>query len=977
MCSALRILLTMLLVLVSGQSSAGIAAEGEMPPDDALSTDEQKLLRRWIEDGAPGLSKTASGKTGHWAFQRLAPHNPPQPTDAGRGRTPVDRFVLSKLDLRGLSLNPQADRSTLIRRVSYDLTGLPPAPDEITRFLADQADDAYQRMVDRYLSSPRYGERWGNHWLDVAGYADSNGYFSADTDRPLAYRYRDYVIRSFNADKPFDQFVREQLAGDELAETIGYRPGGTITPRFIELLEATHFLRNAQDGTDSSDGNPDEVRTDKYKALEGTLQIIGSSLLGLKLQCARCHDHKFEPIRQREYYQLQAVLFPAFNVDNWIVPQKRFVIAASAKRIAEWEADSAKLDDEVALLQTRFAEWFRKNREPGLVAFEDRFDKSDRPDATADPDANTKWSNSVPGDASPAGTPAVQIGSATAPGAVVEKAALRIIESGAAGDRGISTKRKFDWTPDAKNAWIQATFDLVANSVDGSPPAARIGYFIALADFNDRGEGGGNILLDGNPAGGAAVDLDYPGSDSKSAGSIGQQGYQSGHNYGVRVTNEGQDRFRLDHLVDGAVEGKSVTIAASDLPDGGFGFEYCCGRSFIVDNVVVETSDPSLDPSDRLMFAKKLAAKRKKQSDGLKALAAQRTDKPGKIAWVTDASSESLDVYLLDRGDYKVRLEKVQPAGLTILSDPDNPSELRPTDSKVIRTTGRRLAFARWLTQPGSKSAAVLARVTVNRIWQRHFGRGIVSTSDNLGYSGSPPSHPKLLDWLAARFVESSWSVKHMHRLILASAAYRQSSVPNQAGREIDPDNRLLWRHALRRLDAESIRDGMLAISGELDRRMGGPYVPTKRLSPSEVTVDENSPGARRRSVYLQRRRTQIPNFLKVFDAPSVVFNCTLRDSTTVPLQSLALMNSDFSRRRAAALAARLRRDAGAGRDAKITRAFLLVLGRDATREERVVSRTFLTQQSAEYSAQVADDEQAWVDFSQMLMASNAFLYVE
>ncbi|MCZ6697477.1 MAG: DUF1553 domain-containing protein, partial [Planctomycetota bacterium] len=678
-----------------------------------------------------------------------------------------------------------------------------------------------------------------------------------------------------------------------------------------------------------------------------------------------------------EYYQLQAVLFPAFNVDNWTVPQKRFVIAASAQRIAEWETESAQLDDEVALLQTQFAEWARKNRERGIVAFEDRFDNSDRPVAAADPDAIANWSNSAPGDESPMGTPAVQVGSATAPGAVVKKAALRIIESAAAGDRGISTKRKFDWTPDGKDAWIQASFDLVANSVDGSPPAARIGYFIALGDFNDRGAGGGNILLDGNPAGGAEVHLDYPGSDSKSAGSIGRQGYQSGHKFGVRVTNEGQGQFRLDHLVDGVVEGYSVKLAASDLPDGGFGFEYCCGRSFIVDNVVVATSDPSLDPSARMMFAKRLKAKRKEHGDALEALAAKRTDKPGKIAWVSDTTSEPPDVYLLDRGEYKARLEMVRPAGLTILSDPDNPSELRPADSHVLRTTGRRLAFARWLTQPGSRPAALLARLTVNRIWQGHFGRGLVATSDNLGHSGSPPSHPKLLDWLAAEFVESGWSVKRMHRLILVSATYRQSSAPYQQARQIDPDNRLLWRHALRRLDAEAIHDGMLAVSGELDPHMGGPYVPTQRLSSSEVNVDENSPGAHRRSVYLQHRRTQIPNFLKAFDAPSVVFNCTRRDSTTVPLQSLALLNSDFARRRAGALATRLRGDAGTDRDAKITRAFLLVLGRGATRAERAAARTFLTNQSTEYAGQDAGDEKAWVDFSQMLMASNAFLYVE
>ena len=244
-------------------------------------------------------------------------------------------------------------------------------------------------MVDRYLASPHYGERWGKHWLDAAGYADSNGYFSADTDRPLAYRYRDYVIRSFNADKPLDQFVREQLAGDEIS---GYRPGQAATPEMIDLIEATHYLRNGQDGTDDSvPDNPEAQQIDRYAALEATVQITANSLLGLTIQCARCHDHKFEPITQEEYYQLQAIFYPAFNPEDWIKPKDRFVFAYLPGEKEEWEARTKRIDAEVAALRREFRQWVAKERPRGLVRFEDRFDPPT-------PHSSSRWSSTAPGD---------------------------------------------------------------------------------------------------------------------------------------------------------------------------------------------------------------------------------------------------------------------------------------------------------------------------------------------------------------------------------------------------------------------------------------------------------------------------------------------------------------------------------------------------------------------------------------------------
>jgi hypothetical protein len=707
----------------------------EMPPKEPLVAEEKALIRRWIEQGTPGLPEMEPAgpeEADHWAFAPARRPAPPAVRDERRVRNPIDRFIQAALEARGLSIGPEADRPTLLRRVHYDLTGLPPDPQEISRFLGDTAPDAYERMVERALASPHYGERWGKFWLDAAGYADSNGYFSADTDRPLAYRYRDYVIRAWNEDMPFDRFIVEQLAGDELS---GYQPGGTVTREVIDRLVATHFLRNAPDGTGESDGNPDEVRADRYAVLEGAAQIVGSALLGLTVQCARCHDHKFEPFTQKDYYQFYAILWPTFDVENWIKPQERLVEAPLPEELAAWEARSRQIDDERS----------------------------------------------------------------------------------------------------------------------------------------------------------AAV---------------------------------------IRHV---------------------FG-------------------DPFADPSGK---------RSKALAEAIRAVEARRGERPGRIAWVADRTASPHDTHLLERGLYGAPGPKVEPGPPSALCDPANPYDPRPPVGGAP-STGRRLSFARWLTRPGSRPAALLARVTANRLWQHHYGAGLVTTPENLGYSGAPSSHPELLEWLAADLADGGWRVKRWQRQILRSAAYRQGSTPNAEALRVDPEGRLLWRFPLRRLDAEAIRDGMLAASGELDRRMGGAYVPVKAASDGEIVVDEATPGARRRSVYLQQRRTQVPSMLEVFDAPSIVTNCTRRPSSTMPLQSLSLLNSRFAAERARGLARRAGEDAGTDDpDARIAAAFLRAVGREPDEAERAAARRFLESQPSRYPGRADAAELAWIDLCQMILASNAALTVE
>jgi hypothetical protein len=719
----------------------------------------------------------------HWAFRPVV--RPAVPEVRGTARTAVDRFILTGLESKGLSLSPEADRATLIRRVAFDLTGLPPTVVEIDAFLADRSPAAYEAMVEHYLASPRYGERWGKYWLDAAGYADSNGYFSADSDRPQAWRYRDYVIRSFNADKPYDRFVKEQIAGDEM---VGYAPGGDVTPNMVEALTATHFLRNAPDGTGESDGNPDELRVDRFSVLEGNVQTMVNCLLGLTVQCARCHDHKFEPLTQEEYYGLQAILFPFYNPDKWAKPNERVLSVGTRAEIAAWKERTAVVDRQVKAVQT------------GLTAFAD---------------------------------------------------ALR--------EQFLGERLK-DLDPATRTAVLEAS----------------------------------------------------------------------------KVPKDKRSAAQKELLKKHA---KAVEISDDDLAKR---FpEYAALR-------------------DRV---KATIAEREKD----------RLRTPDQIAAFVETDPNPPVHHVLKRGQHGSPGKEVAPGVPAALCTKSNTYHVEPRSQGRV-STGRRMAFANWVTSPENP---LFARVMVNRIWQHHFGTGIVATPDNLGVSGAKPSHPELLDYLAAEFVASGWSVKALHRLILSSAVYRQSSAPRPELATVDPDNRLLARYPLRRLDSEAIRDSLRSVSGELDPKAGGPYVPSARTTEGTVEVAENTPGSHRRAVYLQQRRTQVVTFLSLFDEPSIVTTCGTRTPSTVPLQSLALLNSEFVRARARAFARRLAAEGGGDTANRLSLAFRLTAGREPLAGERAACEKFLAAQREVYAKEKDAADRAWADLCQMLLASNAFLYVE
>ena len=978
-------LATMNGVLAGGKSGAALIAHdvpgsliwrrvaaNEMPPEAPLPDGEKSLLKGWIDAGSPGLKRQHATEADHWAFRVLPSSKSPLSIHADRTKSSargarIDQFIAMGLARDGLEQAPQADRVELIRRVSFDLTGLPPESVDIAEFLADAAPDAYEKMVDRYLASPHFGERIGKLWLDAAGYADSNGYFGADTDRPLAYRYRDYVIRNFNSDRPLPEFLLEQIAGDELSGIIAANGGATdATEADIQRLVATHYLRCGQDGTGESDGNPDEVRVDRYTVIETAMQNISTGLLGLTIQCAKCHDHKFEPLTQQDYYRFQAVLIPSFPPEQWVKPNDRFIYATLPGEFARWQASVLAADADIARLSEEIRDWIQHHRRPGAIQFQDDFSGS--PQSLLE-----KWSHTAPGDDAPGGTAAVHLNSREAPAAVLVDGRLQLIEGGPGGDKWLSTKTVFDWTPNIVGASIQATFDLVDDHIDDSKPSERIGYFIALHDFNDNSDvAGGNILIDGHPSSSTGVFADYPGADSKQVGVIGKSGYKPGHSYGVRITNAGEGKFLMQQLVDWQPEEGTITLQAADLPDGGFGFEFCCGRSFIVDNVSVETFPPSTPGDQQSEFQALLKSRRQPLNDARKHREALGTTRPGKIAWTTDVADPVPDVRVLVRGNYKSPGELVQPGGYAILGTTRQNLE----GQKPGRGTGRRLDFARWLIEPDSPRSSLVARVHVNRLWQHCFGQGIVVTSDNLGLSGSSPSHPELLDCLAIHLIRSDWSTKSVVRAILESTTYQQSSSTDRRRLELDPNCRRLSRYPVRRLDAETIRDLLLAASGELDDQMFGPFIATTRTGAGETIVPEDNPGARRRSIYLQQKRTQINSLLQVFDAPSIVFNSTRRLCSTMPLQSLSQMNSEFVLARSQGLAARLmaeRLD-----DAhRIRLLFLIVTSREAGDEDIQSCSQFLQRQTPEYQSAADARIRAWADLCQALLISNAAIYLD
>jgi len=731
----------------------------EMPPTgDPLDDQAIAQLERWVELGAhwpSGADRAAIRGEGpqfteddrsYWAFQPVETVEPPAIDGDDWSRNPIDRFVLRKLRQAGLSPAPEADRRTFIRRVTFDLTGLPPTPEAVETYVNDPAGDAHERLVDRLLESDRYGEHWGRHWLDLVRYAESNGY-RADEFRPNAWRYRDYVIQALNDDLPYDQFLREQLAGDE------------IDPDDPTSKVATGYLRLW-----TYESNQRDVETQWDAILNDVTDVTADVFLGLGMACARCHDHKYDPILQEDYFRLRAVFEPLRPRDDLSI-EPTGPGTGVAERRAAWEALTADIRAEIAALE----------------------------------------------------------------GPIRERAAQTAIEKFQPGMRAILNRPKEELAPRERQ----------------------------LHELAFR-----QVLLEWEKA--------------------------------IPKQLKGEKQERWEAL-----------------------------------------------------------------QERLEAFEAIRPPVSGTVDTVTDLGANAPPTVIPGSSG-----EPIEPGPLTLL-DPE-PWEVEPP-SDWAPTTGRRSKLADWLTDPDNP---LTSRVIVNRLWARHFGRGIVATTSDFGRLGEPPTHPELLDWLAARLIDEGWSLKAIHRLILTSSTYRQASTrPDEtAVREIDPQNRWLWHVPIRRLEAESIRDAVLAVSGELDPTAGGPSVETS---------------APRRSIYTKFKRNTKDPLLDVFDVADGYGSVSARNVTTTPTQSLLMINGDWALERASAFADRLfEEDPNRTEVERIDRAFRLAFGRPAEPVENDGARAFLADQSALIRAETNDGEaailrEAWVDFCHILLNANEFLYVD
>jgi hypothetical protein len=696
---------------------------------------------------------------------------------------PIDAFILARLEKEGLKSCSQAARTTLLRRVTFDLTGLPPTPEETASFLNDTSLGAYARVVERLLASPRYGERWATHWLDVVRYSESNGY-EADLERPHAWRYRDYVIRSLNEDKPFDRFLTDQLAGDELA-------GGQEPRACAELLIAAGMHRcgpvHLTSGNVDADVNRQEVLTEMANG-------VGSAFLGLTMGCARCHDHKFDPISQADYYRLQAYFAAA--------QPREIDLATDAERTAHDRALKS-IKDQVKPLRD-------------------------------------------------------QVASIDAP---YEK---RLRE--------------------AKTAKLEAKYrDALAAQKDQRSPEQK-----KLA------------------------------ADAETL---------------IKVT--------WDEIVG------------------------------------------ALIPED--------LHRRSELRERIHALEA-RLPPPTAHAWTVKDVEKVPATHVLKRGDPKRKGGIVTPAAPRVLEHGDP----QPVPDRI--------ALARWLTRPDHP---LTARVFVNRLWQHHFGRGLVATPNDFGLRGEKPTHPELLDWLACEFVSSGWSIKHMHRLMVMSNTYRQSGAEkdNAPARIKDPDNRLLARMNRRRLEGEAMRDNVLAVAGSLNGKIGGPMIRVP-LEPEvyDLIFTEGEPDGlwpitpdarehQRRSIYLFAKRNVRLPMLEAFDQPDTLTSCAARPTSTYAPQALILLNGPFMQTQSKLFAARLMRECGRDRAALVRRSYQLALGRDPSPAEKQMTDEFLTAQTnairgrlqARLSVGLPPDmpegfdpalAAALADFCLAMMNRNEFIYV-
>ena len=930
----------------------------EMPPDGKLSPQQIAAFSKWIQDGAvwPADEQSVAGTMAsifeqarrHWAFQPVTSPTPPTVRDQTWPATEIDRFILAKLEAQGLKPAKPADKRTLLRRVTYDLTGLPPTPEEIEAFLQDESAGAFDKVVERLLASPHYGERWGRHWLDVARYADTAG-DGADYPVREAYKYRDWVIAAISADMPVNEFIRRQIAGDILAQNAS--PG-----EYADLIKATGFLAIGKRYGYAP--NADFQHLDFADVIDS----VGRSILGLSLGCARCHDHKYEPVTVEDYYALYGIL----QSTTWAFPG-----GEEHKRPASFPA--LVPDQEVArLVQERQTELHRHDEAIAkLKAERSALDGSARVGGV-DLGFEEQKLGVPPSGAWLSEGPNQVLAEAQSPFHHIHPPGTRGVRIGTG--KPINGVRYVFPTPLRAGTDPQMHFSIDFRTVEPANQSGSYRFYL-----------GRGVI--------ASLAVEFSVSAREFA-------IKNGANWEVIRKLEPAKWYTLQIQIDpvkktysGVVGQPNDLIAFREKAvapgwDGVIDTFICDGIGHVagpapvrdLDNIGLSRTAFPVVGSPAVAEPTPTTIARLAELDNL-LVAAQK-------------AREAVAARVLYDVAYAVREGTPTNARIQLRGEPDRLGKEVPRRFLQIlggdpvppgKGSGR-LELAEWLTRP---SNPLTARVFVNRVWQWHFGNGLVTTPSDFGLRGSPPSHPELLDFLASRFIATGWSLKELHRLILRSKVYQQSSLADAATLAADPANVWLGRFPRRPLDAESIRDSMLAISGVLDRTPSGPHpfppVETWAFTihnPFHAVYDSN-----RRSVYLMTQRNRRHPFLALFDAADPNLSVDKRTPTITPTQALYLMNSPFVHAQAEAFARRLLKESPDD-PSRIRRAFELAHGRLPSDREIAAATTFLnhyhleqvnTLPTSSTSSATSSDPAvaAWAALARVLLTSNAFLYVD
>ncbi|MEX2318107.1 MAG: DUF1553 domain-containing protein [Pirellulales bacterium] len=838
----------------------------EMPPKGKLPKSQIDIITKWVKMGAPWSEVAPIPRTGaprvddaarnFWSFRKYTRPEVPAVKSGEWVQTPVDAFVLAKLEENGLTPAPPTEKSTLLRRVYYDLIGLPPSVADVDAFLTDNSPTAFEKVVDRLLDSPQYGERWARHWLDLVRYAESDGY-EFDRAKPDVWRYRDYVIRSFNDDKPYDAFVREQLAGDE------------FVPPTTDSIVATGFYKlGISDG-----GAPDKLQA-SFDGLDDIIATTGQTFLGLTMNCARCHDHKIDPFPTADYYRMLA--------------------------------------------------FFRgvQGRRQGRRMLADMM----LPNGQGNNQANAQGNGQRNGQANRRG-------------------------NGQGNDQGNGQGNR---QANAQgNDQGNSQGNVQANS-QGNVQANSQGNVQANGQGNSQGNGQGNAqgVGMGNRFGnrGNRGRGRRGGRGGESRGPINQEeiaAYQKAYKELTAKLTEIEDA--LEPFLD---EGEKGDFEVEE-------YRPPIVRAHVPQDITPETWDK---------YESVLSKRDELEKNRPASLASALTVSEGGVA--------PPPTYILLRGSPYAEGDRVEPGFPTVVT-PESPKI--PTPAADSKSSGRRTVLAEWVTNPENP---LTARVIANRLWQYHFGRGIVRTSSDFGYGGAPPTHPELLNWLASELVAGDWRLKRIHKLLVMSNVYQMSSQPNEVALAKDADNDLFWRFELRRLAAEEIRDSILTVSGNLNPKMGGPSI--YPLIVDEVKAGQSRPGEgwyesepqeqARRTIYAHVKRSLTMPLMQVYDSADTDASCPVRFATTQPTQALSMLNSPFLNEQAAIFARDIRKQAGDDVTAQVTLALRRAMQRKPTDAE--VARGVELIQRLQTSEELSPDA-ALVNYCLITMNLNEFMYLD